>query len=271
MDREKLLEEREKLLEEKEKIAESMHHTREDMRLNIKSAKRTKVILSVLKLTVLFAIVIALPLYIYFFKHEIISEFNSFEDILAFMETYKFESIFIYIGVQVLQIIISVIPGQAFQFAAGYLYGALLGLLFSVIGAFLGTSFAFFLAKLLGKDAVHLFFGEERMTGFIQKLNSKKAYMLVFLLYLIPGLPKDIIAYAAGISEMDFKRFLIFSLIGRIPGMAGSLAVGALYFREHYVGMALVAIFAVSAFIICILKRKTIERKLDKLYERISE
>lgn len=262
---------KEKFLDEKDKIAESVHQTREDVRVNIHLAKRTKLILSVLKLTVLVLIVVALPLYIYFFQHDIINQFNSFEDILAMMERYRLESIFIYIGVQVLQIIISVIPGQAFQFAAGYLYGALLGLAFSLIGAVIGTFLAFYLAKLLGKDAVHLFFGEERMAGFIEKLNSKKAYMLVFLLYLIPGLPKDIVAYAAGISEMDFKRFLIFSLIGRIPGMAGSLAVGALYFREHYVGMAIVAILAVSAFIICILKRKSIERKLDKLYERFSE
>lgn len=254
---------------DKEAFKESAHHAKDDVKANIKKTKRTKVILSILKLTLLFGIMIAIPLYVYFFHYEIIADFKSFDDILAFMETYRTQSIFIYIGVQVLQIIISVIPGQAFQFAAGYLYGFVLGLLFSIIGAVIGTTITFFLAKLLGKDAIHLFFGEERMAYFMERLNSKRAYTLVFLLYLIPGLPKDVISYAAGISEMNFKAFLTLSLLGRILGMSGSLIVGALYFREHYVGMALISIFAVAAFIICILKRKDINKKLDKLYERI--
>lgn len=256
---------------DKEALRESAHRTKEDVRENIKAAKRTKVILSVLKLTLLFGIVVAVPLYIYFFHYEVIVEFKSMEDIIDFLEAHRTQSIFIYVAVQVLQIVISIIPGQAFQFAAGYLYGFIPGLLFSLAGALLGTTVSFYLAKMLGKDAVHLFFGEERMGYFIERLNSKKAYTLVFLLYLIPGLPKDVVSYAAGISEMNFKFFLILSLLGRIPGMAGSLLVGALYFREHYVGMALITIFAVVAFIICILKRKSIERKLDKLYERIIE
>lgn len=256
---------------DKETFKENAHRTKDDVKENIKNAKRTKLILSVLKLTILLGIVIAIPLYIYFFHYEVIAEFRSFEDILAFLEAHRTQSIFIYIAVQILQIIISVIPGQAFQFAAGYLYRYFFGLLFSLIGAVIGTTITFYMAKLLGKDAVHLFFGEERMSYFIQRLNSKRAYTLVFLLYLIPGLPKDVVSYAAGISEMNFRAFLLLSLLGRIPGMSGSLLVGALYFREHYVGMALVCILATVAFIICILKRKSIERKLDKFYERIIE
>lgn len=143
-------------------------------------------------------------------------------------------------------------PDRPFQFAAGYLYGFIPGLLFSCIGAVIGTSISFFLAKLLGKDAVHLFFGEERMAYFLERLNSKRAYTIVFLLYVIPGLPKDVVSYAAGISEMKFKPFLILSLLGRIPGMAGSLLIGAFYMKEHYIGMAIVAVLAVCGFRLCV-------------------
>ncbi|MFR1723166.1 VTT domain-containing protein [Emergencia timonensis] len=107
------------------------------------------------------------------------------------------------------------------------------------------------------------------MTYFIDSLNSKKAYTIVFLIYVIPGLPKDIVSYAAGVSEMKCKPFLILSLIGRIPGMAGSLLIGSLYMKQHYIGMGIIAVLAVVAFIICIIFRKRISKYLDKFYEKI--
>ena len=193
------------------------------------------------------------------------------ELIMEFLENYKTESILVYIAMQAVQIIISVIPGQAFQFAAGILWGFFLGLLFSLIGAFVGTTISFYLAKLLGRDAMHLLFTEEKMNWFVEKLNSRKAYTIVFLIYLIPGLPKDIMSYAAGISSMNFKAFLIFSMIGRTPAMSGSLLIGALYFSGHYGMMIAIGVFAVAAFVLCIVFRKKISNYIDKLYEKVTE
>lgn len=255
---------------DKERLKENAHKLEDDVKDNIKKAKKTKLILSILKLTFLFAIVVAVPLYMYFFKHDFLEQFTSFQDIISYLKVYKFESIFIYIGIQVLQIVISVIPGQAFQFAAGYLYGFLPGLAFSIIGAFLGTLISFYLARILGKDAVHLFVGEERTTYFVQRLNSKRAYAMVFLLYLIPGLPKDVVSYVAGISEMKFKAFIAFSMAGRIFGMAGSLLIGAFYFKEHYIGMGIMLAVAVIAFILCVIYRNKIHMQLDKFYDRVT-
>ena len=108
------------------------------------------------------------------------------------------------------------------------------------------------------------------MTYFIERLNSKRAYMIVFLLYLIPGLPKDVVSYAAGVSEMKFKAFMAFSMAGRIFGMSGSLLIGALYFHHHYIGMGIIAVVAVVAFVLCIIYRKNINRYLDKFYDRVT-
>ena len=247
-----------------------VHQMEDEVRQNIKKAKKTKVVLSVLKLLLLVGIVVAIPLYIVFYQRDFIQQFRSFEDVLAYLEHYRFESIFIYIGIQFLQIIISVIPGQAFQCAAGYLYGFLPGLVFSIVGAFLGTTISFYLAKILGKDAVHLFFGEARTNYFIERLNSKKAYVIVFLLYLIPGLPKDVVSYAAGVSDMNFKAFMAFSMMGRLFGMSGSLLIGAFYFKQHYIGMGIIAVIAVVAFVLCIIYRKKIDRFLDKFYDKVT-
>lgn len=228
-----------------------------------------KKVLSVIKLLILFGIVVVLPVNIFFNHHDILERFENFNDILKFLEHYHWQSILVYIVIQTMQVIISIIPGQAFQFAAGYLYTFFPGLLFSLIGAVIGTTIAFHLAKILGSDAVHLFIGQEKTAYYLERLNSKRAYTIVFFLYLIPGLPKDIICYAAGISEMKFKPFLILSMIGRTPGMAGSLLIGALYLREHYVLMGIIIVLAVIAFILCVIYRNKIHGYLDRFYGKI--
>ncbi|MBR3786315.1 MAG: VTT domain-containing protein [Firmicutes bacterium] len=224
----------------------------------------------IIKLLLLLCIVIVIPANIVLYHHDIIDKFENFEDVIAFLEHYHWQSILVYIAIQTVQVIISVIPGQAFQFAAGYLYTFLPGLLFSLIGAALGTFVSFFLAKVLGKDAIHLFLGEAKTAYYVERLNSRRAYAIVFLIYLIPGIPKDIVSYAAGISEMEFHPFFIFSMMGRLPGMAGSLLIGALYMREHYVWMGIVAAVAIIAFVAGVIYRKKLHGYLDKLYDKVT-
>ena len=228
-----------------------------------------KKIVPILKLLVLLAIVVAIPANILLYHHDIIERFESFQDVITFLEQYHWQSIIIYIVVQAVQVVISVIPGQAFQFAAGYLYTFFPGLLFSLMGAALGTSVSFYLAKVLGTDAVHLLLGEKKTAYYVERLNSKRAYSIVFLIYLIPGIPKDIVSYAAGVSEMRWRPFFLFSMLGRIPGMTGSLLIGALYMREHYILMGIVAALAVVAFVAGILCRKRLHSYLDRLYEKV--
>lgn len=240
--------------------------------VNLKEEEnRKKVLVSIFKILLLATIVIGIPLYIYFFQHEWLSQFKGFEDIVDYLRSYKLQSIPIYICLQILQIIISVIPGQVFQLAAGYLYTFPPALLFSVIGATLGTGISFYLAKILGSDFVHLFFGKDKTEDYIEKLNSKKAYTVVFLLYLIPGIPKDLVSYAAGVSDMKFKPFILLSLIGRMPGMMGSIMIGSMWNKEEYFGMIVLGILAVLSFILCIVYRKKINEFLNKAYEKINK
>ena len=191
------------------------------------------------------------------------------ENVNALFEHYHAESILVYIGAQILQIIICVIPGQWLQFAAGYMYGFWLGFLYSIIGAAIGSVVTYYLAKLLGRDAMHLIFGEARINEFIHKLNSKKAIVIVFLIFLIPGVPKDLCNYAAGISEMKLKPFLIVSLVGRSPGMMGSLLIGRQIEAGNYTGAIVVAAVAVVLCVVGIIMRKRLTGWMDKAYDRL--
>ena len=231
--------------------------------------KRIKVISTILKFALLLLIIIGLPLYIYFFEPQLIDSMSSMENVNALFEHYHAESILVYIGAQILQIILCVIPGQWLQFAAGYMYGFWLGFLYSIIGAAIGSVVTYYLAKLLGRDAMHLIFGEARINEFIHKLNSKKAIVIVFLIFLIPGVPKDLCNYAAGISEMKLKPFLIVSLVGRSPGMMGSLLIGRQIEAGNYTGAIVVAAVAVVLCVVGIIMRKRLTGWMDKAYDRL--
>ena len=144
-----------------------------------KVRKRVKTFSAIFKLVLLLVILIGLPLYIYFFQRDFINNFSNQENIEVFLNEYRAQSVFIYIGSQILQIVICIIPGQWLQFAAGYMYGFWLGYLFSLAGAFLGTIITYYVAKILGHDAMHLIFGEEKIQKMLVSLNSKKAVVLV--------------------------------------------------------------------------------------------
>ncbi|MDO4546053.1 MAG: VTT domain-containing protein [Bacillota bacterium] len=234
-----------------------------------KIRKKVKLFTTILKLVLLLTILIGLPLYLYFFQKDLIAEFSSLENVKALFEEYEAQSVFVYIGAQILQIIICIIPGQWLQFAAGYMYGFWLGYLYSFIGAMLGTVLTYYIARILGHDAMHLIFGEEKINSMLKKLNNKKAVVVVFLIFLIPGVPKDLCNYVAGLSEFKLKPFLIVSLIGRTPGMMGSLLIGRQIGSGGYTSAIVIAVIAVILCVLGLIFRKKLTIYLDKAYDKL--
>ncbi|MGI6204011.1 MAG: TVP38/TMEM64 family protein [Anaerovoracaceae bacterium] len=236
-----------------------------------RAKRRLKEINSVVKLLILLGIIIGIPVYIYFFQHQIIDTFSSLESTNAYFEAHKTGNIFIILGLQIVQIMISVIPGQWIQFGAGYIYGLVIGIILSVIGAVIGTTVAYYLARFLGHDAVTLFFKEETIENYTEMLNSKKGVTIVFLIYLIPGLPKDLCCYAAGLSDMKLRPFLLISTVGRLPAMTGSILIGVLTRLGYYNAALIVLAIAGALLILCIIFRKKLLAKVNDAYDRVRE
>jgi uncharacterized membrane protein YdjX (TVP38/TMEM64 family) len=232
---------------------------------------RLKKAISIFKVVVLLLIVVGIPVYILVFHREIVTDFRSFSKVAQYLREYKGKSVLIYLCAQIMQIVVSFLPGQVFQFAAGYIFGFIPGLLLSIAGAALGTTVTYYLASFLGTDAVKLIAGEKNYEYFSKRLNSKKAYIIAFLIYLIPGMPKDIVCYLAGVSDMEFKPFLVTSLAGRTPAMCGSLVFGAMYMKKNYTGMIIVGVIACLAFLICVIKRKSLNKFIDRFYDKYIE
>ena len=226
---------------------------------------------AIVKLCLLLVIVLGIPAYLFFFDHQFLDQFSSIEDVEAFFAQYRHQSIFVYIGLQILQLVICIIPGQALQFAAGYLFHFWLGLLLTAIGAGIGTVVTYYLAKILGHDAMHMIFGEEKINSLLEKINSKRGVILVFLIYLIPGIPKDLCTYAAGLSEMKLKPFFLLSMTGRMPGMIGSLLIGQQVQTGGYTSATIIGGIAVVLCVLGIIFRRKITDFTDRMYTKLQK
>jgi len=233
--------------------------------------KKLKRDVAILKLIILALIIIGLSAIVYIFAPEFVTIFKDIDKAKEYLLQYKAASILIFMLLQIIQIVISVLPGQVLQFAAGYIYGFPFGILWSLIGIALGTIITFYLAKFLGKDAMHVIFGEEKITRFINVLNSKKAYTVIFVLFLIPGIPKDLISYAAGVSEINLKPFLILSLVGRSPALIATIAMSRLLYNGDYIWLGIFIFIIVVLFILGIWKHKHLTEYMDKAYIRLKK
>ena len=230
-----------------------------------------KKVLAYLKFALLLIILIGIPVFLYLkFGAEIFSK-DAAAELLAYLKANRKYAFPLIVLIQMLQVIVCILPGQPIQFAASYMFGVFGGLMLSLAGAVIGVVISFFTAKVLGRDAVHMIFGEERVSDYQRKLNSGKGLTIAFLIYLIPGIPKDLVSYVAGISEMRFLPFLLVATVGRIPGMAGSLLFGYFFREKNYIGVAAVCIVMGLMLLTVFIKRKDIFRMLDDIERKSAE
>lgn len=224
--------------------------------------------IAILKLVLFLVVLIGVPVYILYRQQDLLQTFDSLESVNGFLEEYRSASALVYFGIQAVQILIFIIPGQAIQLAGGYVFGFWLGTLLTFGGMLLGTVVTFYLARFLGKDAIHFIIGKERTQKAVRRLQSKKGLLILFLIYLVPGIPKDAMTYAAGISDLDIRFFLLLSMAGRLPAMAGGVMIGSMLKTGSYLGVVLLSLAFVAAFITGFLFREKILGKKEQLYEK---
>jgi uncharacterized membrane protein YdjX (TVP38/TMEM64 family) len=140
----------------------------------------------------------------------------------------------VFIAIQALQVIISPIPGEITGPVGGALFGTSWGLVYSTIGLTLGTLVCFGLGRMWGEPLIRPWLSERNWDNLKFILEAEGA-ILCFILYLIPGFPKDIISYLFGMSPMPFWVFAIISTIGRLPGTWISSYFGAHVGDQQYI------------------------------------
>jgi uncharacterized membrane protein YdjX (TVP38/TMEM64 family) len=151
----------------------------------------------------------------------------------------------IFIALQALQVIIAPIPGEVTGILGGYLFGEWMGLLYSTIGLAVGSVAAFGVGRWLGAHYIRSLVSQETWDkmGFIVEAEGS---ILCFIIYLIPGLPKDMVCYLFGISPMPLWVFTLVSTLGRIPGTWILSAQGAQTAAGNYLQVMLLTAIVVA-------------------------
>ena len=143
------------------------------------------------------------------------------------MEGYGFWGRFIFTALMAAQVVLAPIPGHPFEIVGGYCYGIFWGTLLTSLGAAIGSVLAFFLARIFGAKTVKSFYSEEKLQKVFFLKANKKQNLLTFIAFSIPGLPKDMLAYFMGLTEMRFSVFMLISAAGRLPGIFLAVLGGA--------------------------------------------
>ncbi len=181
------------------------------------------------------AIVLALATWLTVF---LVQKFAAFGDdparFKAFVEGYGWKGWLVALGIQVLQVIVSLIPGEVVEVGIGYAFGWLGGTLLCLGGVAIASSLVFLLVKRWGVRMVELFISREKIDQ-LRFINSEKRLKrTVFFLFFIPGTPKDLFTYFIGLTRIKLHEFLAISLIARIPTVVSSTIGGNLIQGENY-------------------------------------
>lgn len=154
-------------------------------------------------------------------------------------------------------------PDSVLAISAGLIFGFSKGYIYTTIGALIGASIAFFIARYLGKEII-----KKRSSDKLEKIErliEKNGFYIIFLLRLIPLFPFDVISYGAGITNVKYKDFILATLFGTIPGIAVFTNIGATSLNikstSFYISIALlVLLFTISIF----LKNRFLKDKLEE-------
>lgn len=171
------------------------------------------------------------------------------------------------IVVQALQVVLSPIPGEVTGLLGGFLYGPFWGTILSTIGLTIGSCLAFGFARILGRPFVEKFVPEAALKRFDFLLSQKGAF-LVFILFLIPGIPKDYLCYILGLGQLSTLEFATIGGVGRLFGTI-LLSFGGNFIRLEQYGRFAILFGATLVVVLAALASKDrIERLLLDWHER---
>lgn len=161
-------------------------------------------------------------------------------DLRAHIASYGAGGWFIMVGIVILQVVVAFIPGEPVEVAAGVAFGAMGGTILCLVGSVLATALIFFVVKKYGMKVVYLFFSKEKVEEVSFLNNTQRLDLLVFILFLIPGTPKDIITYFAGVTKIKPVNFLLITTFARIPSVLSSTLFGSMMMKENFLAAAII-------------------------------
>ncbi len=173
------------------------------------------------------------------------------------------------VALVVVQIVVAVLPGEPVELGAGYAFGFWEGTALCLLGGVIGTVLVVALVKTLGMRIVRLFFSPEKIAQVKWLKDSPRFELVMLVCFLIPGTPKDILTYVAGLTTCPAWRIVVITTVGRVPSIVSStLAAGLAAEGNWMIAAAVLAATAVLALLgatlyACIARRRSSKCALD--------
>ncbi len=153
----------------------------------------------------------------------------------------------IMIFVCAVQVIVALIPGELVEIAAGVIFGAWGGAFLCLVGTMTGSVLAILLTRKLGRRFVESLYPREKIDSLPILRDPGKRNIMTFIIFLIPGTPKDLVTYLVGLTEMSIPTYILLTAVARFPSIIIS-TIGGNFLSDDRMIHAVI-IFAVSAVI----------------------
>lgn len=244
-------------------IDDELNKKDKDVYKNKKQIKILKIILSILTIAI---IIVAL---IYFIP--LMKNLSTLEGKIEFknrIQSSGFLGMLSLFGLQVAQIFLIIVPGEPIEIIAGMCYGGIWGTIFIMISAAIISAAIFFLVRKLGKKFVYEFCDEKKVKKIEDsKLfqDPKKIEIIMLILFLIPGTPKDLLVYIAGLLPIKGWRFILISTFARIPSIVSSTFAGEKILEGNYMtAIILYGAIVAIVFVVIFIMNKFDKNKITK-------
>lgn len=162
-----------------------------------------------------------------------------------------------FLGMMLLQVFVAVIPGEPLEIGAGYAFGAVEGTILCILGAAIGSTLVFLFVRRFGVRAVEVFISREKIHSLRFLQNTRRVHLFLLVAFLLPGTPKDVLCYVAGLTTLKLGPFILISSICRLPSIVTSTIGGSALGSGQW-GMAAIvfaATLVISAIGLWIYKR----------------
>lgn len=171
-----------------------------------------------------------------------------------------------YIVLQITQTVVAPIPGNLVGGIGGYLFGWW-GVLWTTVGATVGATLVFWISRKFGRKFVEKYVKKESLEKFDFILNSKRASWLLFLIFIIPGLPDDVVCYLAGLTKVPLKKLVLIFAVGRLPAVIGNNYIGMGLGNGEYGLVAILSVVAVLLLAVIYWQQDAIMNLLGRQYK----
>lgn len=222
---------------------------------------KAQAIINIVAIILLTALFISLY-FIFKDKFDLLNTKEGLENFINDVQNTGFLGGIILVVIQILQVVVAFIPGEFVELASGIMFGPVLGLVLCLIGLNIGTIIIFGLVKLLGKPFV-----DENVSDQNQKFlflnNSNRTLIILFFIFLIPGIPKDILIYLVPLTKVKMWQFLIVSSVSRIPSILTSTIAGTSIINGDYLVAGIIMGISLILAIIGLIFNKQITNYIE--------